>query len=52
MKHLKHIAKKRPAKAESLLVLHQKVEIFAALAEAIGTLAESVSAWLDLSSEE
>ncbi|HNR32053.1 MAG TPA: hypothetical protein PKI11_14275 [Candidatus Hydrogenedentes bacterium] len=48
MTHLRQISKRTPAKAESLLVLHQKVALFAAFAEALGTLAESVSAWLGL----
>ena len=52
MMHLKQISKNMPAKAESLLVLNEKVAIFAALAEAIGTLADSVGAWLGIVSGE
>ncbi len=48
MTHAKNISKQRPARAESLLVANQKVAIFAAFAAAIGTLAESVGAWIGL----
>lgn len=51
MTHLKQISKNLPAKAESLLVLSEKAAIFAAFAEAIGTLAESIGAWLGLGDE-
>lgn len=51
MTHLKQISKNLPAKAESLLVLNEKVALFTAFAEAIGTLAESIEAWIGLGDE-
>ena len=52
MTHLKQISKNLPAKAESMMEISQKVAIFADLAEAIGTLAESIGAWLGLIEDE
>lgn len=48
MKHFKSISNPIPAKAESLLVTEQKVGIFVAIAEGIGTLAGSIEAILGL----
>ena len=48
MKHINHLSKNSPVKAESLLVVEQKVEIFSALIDALGALAETVEAWLGI----
>lgn len=52
MKHVKQISKHVPAKAESLLVTSQKVDIFAAVVDAVGALAETIGSWIGLFEDE
>ena len=50
--HLRSITiQKCPERSESLLVTQQKVAVWTAVFSAVGVLAESVGAWVDLFSK-
>ncbi|MBI2434095.1 MAG: hypothetical protein HYV26_14650 [Candidatus Hydrogenedentes bacterium] len=48
MSHLRTLSRKSVLRAESLLVMQQKVAIFAAFSAALNVLGQAIGTWQDL----